>query len=243
MKPVLGPIPQQADRPKAGQVPEKKLWSFSLRYWQQADMFGVGHKDNGWFISLCERLAALSRLGLDEFIKDQSLRDNFRYHEINWAGKNVPVARKDFDWIASDYLDNPDEFPFYQFHVSKALGRVVGFFDETQVFNVVILDPNHNIQPSDYNNYKIRPTKVGNCNYSALTSLAASIVEKCECGMKHELIAELDSKMLEQTGGVVICRIDEAHHERFVSIRSSGHATNISEIFELGLAVYEETYG
>lgn len=243
MKPVLGPIPERVDRPKAGRVPEKRLWSFSMRFWRQADLFGVGQQSGSWFISLCDRLAALCALSLDTFLRDEDLRQNFRFHEIDWDGKNVPVKRADFDWIEKDYLDNEEEYPFYQFHISRALGRIVGFFDEAQVFNVLIFDPNHNIQPSKYNNYKIRPTRIGNCHYSSLTSLAASIVNGCQCGMKYDLAEKLDSKMLEQTGGVMICRMDEGHHERLSALRRSGHAKDITEIFEFGLQVYEDTYG
>lgn len=240
MKPVLGILPVPVDRPKAGRVPEKKLWSFSLRFWRQAELFGVGDQTGSWFISLCERLADLCKLNLDEFFKDQELRQNFRFHEINWDGTNVPVKRADFDWVKRDYLDNEDEFPFYQFHVSKALGRVVGFFDETQVFNLLIFDPNHNIQPSKYNDYKIRPTRIGCCHYSTVSSLAVSIVDGCKCGMKLDLAEQLDRIVYEQTGGLTVFRMDEAHHNRFSALRKSGEASIVSEIFELGLIVYEE---
>ncbi|MBO9194309.1 hypothetical protein J5277_09350 [Rhizobium sp. 16-449-1b] len=211
-----------------------------MRFWRQADLFGVGDKDGSWFISLFDRLTALCQIDLDGFMKDHSLRETFRFHEIDWAGKKVPVARSDFDWIDKDYLSNDEEFPFYQFHVSKALGRVVGFFDESQVFNVLVFDPHHNIQPSEYNDYKIRPTRIGHCQYGSLITIAAGEVEKCTCGVKYSLRERLETEIFDQTGGVLLCRIPEDHHERFLKLRRNGHASDISEIFELGLVAYED---
>jgi hypothetical protein len=46
------------------------------------------------------------------------------------AAKNIPIQRIDFDWIERKILENEDEYPFLQFQVSTALGRVVGFFDK-----------------------------------------------------------------------------------------------------------------
>lgn len=60
-------------------------------------------------------------------------------------------------WIYKDYLENEEDFPLYQFQISMANGRVVGFFDENWVFNIVLVDPNHNMQPSKDYDYRVTP--------------------------------------------------------------------------------------
>lgn len=216
-----------------------------MRYWRQIKHFGVGEQQSNWFVSLLQRLATLCECKLEEFLSDSVAKDALRFHEIDWGGKNVPVKREDFDWLPQGYRDNPDEYPFYQFHISKALGRVIGFFDENQVFNVVALDPMHNMQPSQYNDYKVRPTKIGECQFTALVAVAQETVGACGhhgCTRKLELAARLESEVQSMSGGMVVCRLTDDHHERFRSLRGQGHAEDISEIFELGLTVYEETY-
>lgn len=109
------------------------------------------------------------------------LKNRWRYHEIDWNGPNVPITRADCNWIDPDYLDNPEEYPFVQFQVSMALGRVVGFWDENDVFNVVLLDPMHNIQPSSYSYYKVRPTKPLGSEYVELLNQFDSLREQVVC--------------------------------------------------------------
>ncbi|OCP17782.1 hypothetical protein BC361_10255 [Ensifer sp. LC54] len=214
-----------------------------MRFWRQIDLFGLGSLDAGWFVSLCQRMSALCERNLDEFMRDNDARESFRFHAIDWQGKNVPVRRQEFDWVPKNYLENEVDFPFYQFHVSRALGRVVGFFDENQVFNILVFDPNHNIQPSRHNDYKIRPTRFGHCQYSSLISIAEEYTGSCTnpgCSVKDGLKKKLEEEVFDQTRGIILCKISDDHHDRFRSLRSKGHASDISEIFELGLVVYED---
>lgn len=244
LKPVLGGFkPEAAKRPDAGQVPQKQLWTFSMRFWRQAEYFGVGDQQASWFISLCERLAALCSIGLDEFFKDNQARDNFRFHEIDWDAKNVPVRRSDFDWVPPTYLENEDDYPFHQFHVSKALGRVVGFFDEKRVFNVVIFDPHHNIQPSKKTAYQIRPTRIGACEITTIAARAHSFASQCqvpECFVKLGIRDELEQAIATFSGSVFICRVDDGQHQRYIALRERGLASDLTEILEYGLVAYEE---
>ncbi|WP_432343397.1 hypothetical protein WMC41_11900 [Shinella yambaruensis] len=85
-----------------------------MRFWRQAELFGIGDQDSRWFVPVCERLAALCAYDLDSFFKDLGTRSSFRFHEIDWKGKKVPVDRKFFDWVAKEYLDNEQDFPFFQ---------------------------------------------------------------------------------------------------------------------------------
>jgi hypothetical protein len=74
--------------------------------------------------------------------------------------QNIPIPKEQIDWLG-DYAS--DEYEFVQFHVSKALGRVVGFFDEEQTFQIVLFDPFHNIQPAGDFDYRVRATAIGDC--------------------------------------------------------------------------------
>jgi len=163
----VGPVPDSREIPK----PDRKLrsaWSFGFQFFAQMQYFQIGGVDNSWFISLLGRLTEISKIDRDRFLKDASQKGALRYHEIDWESKNIPIKRKDLNWIDKDYLDNEIEFPMLQFHVSKALGRVVGFWDENNVFQIVLLDPLHNIQPSKINDYHVDDTYFMSCEYSSL---------------------------------------------------------------------------
>ena len=171
-RPVLADTPAAARRPVPETVPDRRRWSFSFRYWQQPPDFGLGDQQGRWFVSLFNRLGEMSRSRVADVMGDPAVMDTLRIHDIDWAAKNIPIERGDIDWVDPVYWGNPDEFPLIQFHISRALGRVAGFIDENGVFNVVLLDPMHNLQPSAFNGHRIRATTFGTC---ALTSLTASV--------------------------------------------------------------------
>jgi hypothetical protein len=243
MKPVLGAAPPpKAGRPQPGRVPEKERWVFSFRFWRQIENFQIGDLKPSWYISLLQRLADVSAIDRDELFRDTGLQDGLRFHEINWGSKNVPIARNDLDWLAKDYLDNEAEFPFYQFHVSKALGRIVGFFDERQIFNIVLLDPNHNIQPSNYNDYKIRPTVAGSCQFSQVVTVARSYVGGCtnsDCAVKHGIVEAIEVETRNLTGGVMVVNLTDETSSRLGRIVGAGAANTIDELMEYAIGEFE----
>jgi len=59
--------------------------------------------------------------------------------------------------LPRDIRENENDYPIYQFSVSLALGRIAGFWDGC-IFNVVLLDPYHNLQPAKEFNYRVTPT-------------------------------------------------------------------------------------
>lgn len=83
-------------------------------------------------------------------------------HRINWNQPNIPIKRENLEWLPSSYLNNPEEYPIWQFEISKSTGRIIGFFNENSTtFYILLLDPNHNMQPCSTYGYKIDDTKVG----------------------------------------------------------------------------------
>jgi len=143
-------------------------WSFGFQFFSQIRYFEIGGVDNGWYISLLARLKEISQIERDRFLSDFPQHGNIRYHKISWDSKNVPISRSDLNWIDKDYLENEEEFPMLQFHISQALGRIVGFWDENNIFQIVLLDPLHNIQPSKRNDYHVDDTYFMSCKYSSL---------------------------------------------------------------------------
>lgn len=245
MKPVLGSTyPPKAGRPEIGRPPRREKWVFSFRFWRQIENFQIGELKTTWYISLLQRLADVSAIDRDELFRDVGLQDGLRFHEINWKSKNVPISREDIDWLDRDYLENEAEFPFYQFHVSKALGRIVGFFDEKQIFNIVLLDPNHNIQPSNFNDYKIRPTIAGSCQFSQVLTVVKSRIGTCEnenCTVTHGIAEAVEVETGKLTGGVMIINMTDETSDRLGRIVSSGIANNIEELVEYAISELESS--
>lgn len=191
--PVVGKLPTGGPEPVLKKSPANRKWSFSFRYWRQLEHFGLGASKSSWFVSLLVRLQELSEKSIDSFLSSRVEKDSWRYHEINWSQTNIPLKISDLDWLDSKYLDNQDEFPIFQFQVSKSLGRVVGFWDESYTFNIILLDPCHNIQPAKSHNYRVDRTSILGCDYSSLLYEINSIMNSnlcvATCGFKGRLIA------------------------------------------------------
>lgn len=133
-------------------------WRFSFSYWRQHKHFGLNceNADGKWYISLLAKLKELSDKTIEEIFNSHSKA--YRFHQINWNQKGIETTREEIDWIPKDYYLK-EEYEFYQFNISLAFGRVVGFFDEDHIFHIVFLDPMHNMQPSSYTNYQVRATQ------------------------------------------------------------------------------------
>ena len=138
---------------------QDKYWSFSFTYWRQIENFGLRNDvvNINWFVSFLEKLRDLSSKTIEQFSKSSGDRAAFRFHPINWNSRNIPISKDDLNWLPTEIL-NSNEIEFYQFQISTSLGRVIGYFDFDNVFNIVLLDPKHNAQPSKNYGYKVDPT-------------------------------------------------------------------------------------
>jgi len=136
--------------------------------------------DTKWFVSVLERLKDLNGIDLHEFITSTPMRSNNRYHPIDWNHTNTPLKRTDFSWVRKEIIDNEDDFPFYQFQISKALGRVIGFWNSSHnLFHVVLLDPAHNMQPSGGKyKYKVDKTSELSCEYTDMAKGLSHIIHE-----------------------------------------------------------------
>jgi hypothetical protein len=137
-------------------IPAKpKTVNFSFQFWRQIEYFSLNKSDLKWFVALLDKLTELSSELLDEFRSNRRRQGAVRYHPVKWDQKNIPIKRSDLTWLDKDYRDNEKEWDFYQIHITKGLGCMVGFWDEQGIFNIVLLDPHHNIYPTKRTGYRV----------------------------------------------------------------------------------------
>lgn len=233
-KPIVGRV-KPTNKPVIHTGKEdQRNWSFSFRHFKQIDYFGLGEISSKWFVSLLERLRDLSKEDIDTFFKDHRTKEANRFHKINWDAQNIPIKRSDIDWIDKNIIDNDEDYPFFQFQISSGLGRVIGFWNEDyRYFNIVLLDPKHNLQPSKNYNYRVDMTTI---EYCELTSLLMDIdrikgskclIDGCHC--KDEM-NKLPTKL--HRGRFVYFQIEEDYYDEFL-IKTKNKS--IKDIIELGL--------
>jgi len=191
---LSGPGQPTTPRPVVVCIPhanphDDRRWRFSFLYWHEREYFGIGGEDAGWFAALFERLKIFSQFTVSEVLEKLNLRDKLRFHPVNWSAKNMPIQKKDLVEVPRNIRDGP-EFELYQFQLSKATGRVIGFFDMDMVFHILLLDPLHNLQPSKDFNWRVRPTDLSRTPYQAIKSLVANTIQMLEAGRTIEEVAQ-----------------------------------------------------
>ena len=138
---------------------KRRKITFSFSYFKQIPNFQIGECSKGWHIGLLERLGALGTMTPQEVLEENRGSIALRCHPIDWSAKNIPIQRKDLDWLPKEILDNETDFPIMQFSITKSTGRIVGYFDrDSSIFHIVLLDPEHNIQPAKKTNCLERTT-------------------------------------------------------------------------------------
>lgn len=226
---------------KRAGVRENQRWSFGYRFFKEIKYFGLSSDkiDKKWFISLLMRLGELSALTLESVLESRSVQEGtLRMHNISWDAKNVPITRDNINWIDDDYHSNPEEFPLVQLAVSKAEGRFVGFLDEDNVFQVVLLDPLHNAQPSKFNSYKVQLSHPLGCEVTAIKAEATLALERISgrsCGCEKELISAFSWQKRKPGQAVVIPVVEGSSVEDADNLIANGKAQSYLDIFEAGL--------
>lgn len=198
------------------QKAEKQKITFSFRFFkQQEPFFGLSGKQNRWFVSLLDRFRDVSGKDVD-FLLNPKETEGYRFHKINWEQKGIKIKRTDFSWVDKQYLDNATEYEFFQFEISTGEGRVVGFFDETgNCFNIVTLDPLHNLQPSKKHNWKTQTTHILDSEIERLHSGLARYFAKYD---------NLESEIYNLTvfEDYEYCAIDKDFFKSFSELYSKG---------------------
>lgn len=113
--------------------------SFSFKYFQDShSKFSCDCREIGYWLTLLERLKAISALTAQELLVNRS--SSLRCHPIKWED----TSENGFGLPNEEQLvDTP-----YQFSLSSnEHGRVHGFFID-EVFYIIWLDPNHQLYPA-----------------------------------------------------------------------------------------------
>lgn len=238
MPPAIRSNAPYGPRPGAPSTKEPrkpKLWTFTFRFWSQVEHFGVPSRP-GWYVSVLSRLQQLSKEPIEQ-LQDRLKASALRYHEIDWKARNIPVSRTDFGSVPREYLDNEDEYPFYQVHISKAVGRIVGFWDEEGVFNVVIFDPLHNIQPSKHVAYNVQPSPILDCEFTSILR-AVETVKGTQCDSSSCRLNGAIQKLPthhQESPEVLVLPFMPGAIETATKLLDEGKAKSMSEIFETGV--------
>lgn len=215
--------------------------AFAFRFFREIENFGLDSRliNKTWLVSFLKRLQELSGMTVVDLTENRSVMEGtLRIHDIDWNWKNIPITRESLNWIDEDYLGNHEEFPIIQIAISRAMGRMVGFFDERNHFQIILLDPLHNAQPSRHNEYKVRLCKPLGCEITAVRAQATSAIEKIKersCGCASELVESLEWLDHGVGSAVVITSLDDQVLNDAADIMEIGAAESHAEIFQSGI--------
>lgn len=221
-------------------------WSFGMKFFREIKFFGFDSAeiDKRWMVSMFYRLGELSGLRVMDVMRDAGVREGtLRIHDIDWSARNAPLGPEDIDWIVE--ADHPPgrEFSLIQLAVSKAEGRLIGFFDEEAIFQIVLFDPLHNAQPSKYNDYKVRLSKPLGCEVTALRHEVAQVMAKSReraCGCEIDLAAALQWRRDQRGSAIVMPVIDGTEIEDADQLIAEGRVGSYRDIFAAGLVAVLE---
>lgn len=154
------------------EVPPPKKLRFSFRFFSQQPeiFFGLKGVKASWYFSFLSKLKEYEKIDIAQISKARTAR----FHEIDW--ETSPIRRKDLS-IPEQYASEKD-YPIFQFAIATSTGRFMGFFDENYIFNILVLDPKHNMQ------FSIKRDRKAERTYPETTDFE-SLVEKlksCKSG-------------------------------------------------------------
>lgn len=114
--------------------------------------------------------------------------------------------------------------------------------DENGTFNIVLLDPLHNAQPSEYSAYKIRNTVVTGSHFARVMTEIEIRISACgtDCGCR-KIYGDIQGLInSEVEGPAVIVGMTQELFEQAAACVSSGVANSMAEIIEVGLGALED---
>lgn len=239
-----GDVPRaRTSEVNSGKPPPSKRFTFSLQFWTETDCFGLGETEAKWFVSLLSRLRELGRENVSRITEDIGFKSTMRCHEIDWDARGMPISEDEFyGLLPPGVRGNREEFPIVQLAVSKGLGRVHGYWDNDWCFQVVLLDPLHNLQPSKTVDYRVRESTVATCELTELLAkLDAVRSENCTaqaCGVAAAVSGVIDSQL--ERRAVVIAALTPEMRTRLKNLCDRVPAS-FADVIEAGLGAFEGT--
>lgn len=200
------------------------------------DFFGLDGMDANWFVSVLERLKEISRESVKGIQGDKRKQEAIHYHDVKWGQCNIPIQRSDLISLPKDIRENDLDYPIYQFSISKARGRIAGFWEDGNVFNVVLFDPYHNLQPSKDYDYRVTPTKEMLNEHEWLIAklhLIKSAPSNCSGGQCSTQQALKFINLHDQPFGILY--VDAEYFKKAIELVENGKAKSVEELLELGI--------
>lgn len=194
----------------------KKNVTFSFRFFKQIQNFGIHKQESKWFSGLFERLKSISDKEFDDLVSNPSIKKNLKLHPLNLNSGTSALSKDDFSFIPEEFLPKSEDCEYWQFQVTKANGRIIGFFNNNHtVFYIVFLDPCHNAQLSNYNDYKVRIIEPG---ISEIDDLRARISKLIDL---NKVLEQSCEALLYEGDSIYMC-IDKELFAKFDSLMKQG---------------------
>lgn len=237
MKPVTPKI-ERLKKPYLKRHHTSPNINFSFKDWRQINNFGLGQEKPKWFASMLDAIKNMSTRSVRQLEVDKKLATDIRYHPIDWNAKKCPLKRSQIDWVEPEIIQNEEEFTFYQFQISKGKGRIIGYWFPVNTFNIVLLDPLHNLQPAADYNYKIDHTSTLLTPYESMLKDFEEIKsmtcenESCTCKKKLEEFPRQD-----QWGDIFLIKADQEICE-FLNKVSAKHS--VHDLLEFAMIAYDD---
>lgn len=195
---------------------EKRKITFSFLFFKQIQNFGIQNQESKWFSGLFERLKSISDKEFDDLVSNPSIKKCLRLHPLNLNSGTSALSKDDFSFIPEEFLPKSEDCEYWQFQVSKANGRIIGFFNNNHtVFYIVFLDPCHNAQLSNYNDYKVRIIEPG---ISEIDDLRARISKLIDL---NKVLEQSCEALLYEGDSIYMC-IDKELFAKFDSLMKQG---------------------
>ena len=160
-----------------GKEQESQKWVFSFQNWDQRQFFGLSNVPKNWFVALLKALRDLSSKDREDVMSDATIKKGYRIHSIDWDC--CSIKKETFhSYLPKEF--RVEETDILQFQVEKSKGRVIGYLDDRSVFQIVLLDPDHNMQLSSHRGRKpiTVKTEILPDSYESMATKLATIVAK-----------------------------------------------------------------
>lgn len=185
---------------------------------------------------MLQRLSDISKVNLSDFFDDYKQQDWFRYHPIDWAAHKIPIKISDLDWLGEQR--HAEDFEMVQFQISTGTGRIIGFFDPQKIFNIVLFDPSHNLQPSKKFDYRVQATHIAECQLSkTIVRIQNAIVssEHVDKSIKTQMLRDIQEQYSDITGGCIMIDVSDQCLEKIFFLVSSGMLVRMGDVIELAI--------
>jgi hypothetical protein len=113
--------------------------------------------------------------------------------------------------------------------------RTVDHMSNSSPRNVVLLDPMHNIQPSDKHNYQVRATYIAQCAITKLSVTFEKLIVNCPHltpDQQNEMLAVLREQNLIYFDAAVHMSISDGHLQKAYEFARLGAITDLGELLE-----------